>query len=124
MVSGVDINVQALGTLAQAASNTAGNIANVSTNGYQPVQTTFESGPAYINAVAGRSQAFGQNASGVHEDSASANSRASDLTQAGSNVDIAHEMVDLISYQRAFQANVKVIRSSEETMGTVLDLIA
>jgi flagellar hook protein FlgE len=39
-----------------------------------------------------------------------------------SNVDIATEFVKLISAQRAFQANAKMITTSDELLGEVVNL--
>ena len=40
----------------------------------------------------------------------------------GSNVDLAAEMVDQIVNQRAFEANIKPMRTADEMLGTLLDL--
>ena len=42
----------------------------------------------------------------------------------GSNVDPAREMVDLMLGQRGFQANIKVLQTAEEMLGSVLDIRA
>ena len=40
----------------------------------------------------------------------------------GSNVDIIEEIVDQIVSKAAIQANVNVIKTNDETLGTILDI--
>ncbi|MBN1867834.1 hypothetical protein JW916_11125 [Candidatus Sumerlaeota bacterium] len=76
------------------------NIANVATEDYRPLRATFESAPG--GGVE------------VHVDRA-----PEDVV----GVDLAQETVDLISRQRAIEANLKVIHASEKTLGVLLDTI-
>lgn len=122
-----DLNVQALGALTHAVDDTARNLANLSTDGYQPVRTVISSGPAYVNAVTEHTVAFGQTMPQVSPDSAidqRSQERAWVQPYQGGNVDLARESVNLMAYERAFQANVVAIRTAEQTTGTVLDLMA
>jgi len=41
----------------------------------------------------------------------------------GSNVDLAREMVDLITSQRGYQANARAVKTLAEIKGQVLDII-
>jgi len=43
-------------------------------------------------------------------------------TATGAGVDPAREMVNLILGQRGFQANVEVIKTAEEMLGSLLDI--
>ena len=40
----------------------------------------------------------------------------------GSNVDVTEEIVDQIVSKAAIQANVDVIKTNDETLGTILDI--
>ena len=40
----------------------------------------------------------------------------------GSNVDVTEEIVDQIVSKAAIQANVNVIKTNDETLGTILDI--
>ena len=42
----------------------------------------------------------------------------------GSNVDVTEEIVDQIVSKAAIQANVNVIKTNDETLGTILDIIS
>ncbi len=41
-----------------------------------------------------------------------------------SNVDLAQEIVEMTVAQRSFEANAVSLRTNEETLGTVLDILA
>lgn len=121
MADGADINIQALGAIGQAVNNTAANIANVSTSGYRPVRTVFESGPAYVSAISERSRSIGAADPGGADAPAGT---ASDSAQPNGGVDLAGEMVNLVSYRTSFQANVQVVRTKDQMSGTILDLFS
>lgn len=78
----------------------AQNIANVNTPGYQPVEAMTESSAAGGATVP-------QNAIGARN-----------------GVDITEEAVGMMSSERAIQANLAVIRSSNKTLGVLLDTVA
>jgi len=122
-----NLNVQALGALTHAVDDTARNLANLSTDGYQPVRTVISSGPAYVNAVTEHTVAFGQTmAQPGHEIAIDqkVQERAWVQPYQGGAVDVAREMVNLLTYERAFQANAVAIRTAEQTSGTLLNLFA
>jgi len=39
-----------------------------------------------------------------------------------SNVELAEEMVDLITTRRGFQANLKTVQTADEVLGTIIDM--
>ncbi|GFK92732.1 hypothetical protein NNJEOMEG_00559 [Fundidesulfovibrio magnetotacticus] len=122
-----NLNAQALGALTHAAEDTARNLANLSTDGYQPVRTVISSGPATINAISEHSVAFGQTMAEPSFDIATdqkTQERAWVQPYQGGSVDVAREMVNLSSAERAFQANAVAVRTLEQTTGSVLDLMA
>lgn len=103
---------------------TAYNVANINTNGFNPVSVHYQSGPVDskgleqgVNPIVSRGQ-----------DSATFSPEA--LEAAGlsgmtlNNVDIAKEMTSLISDQRGFEANAKPIITQDEMLGTAINLIA
>lgn len=127
MIDRIDMNMQALGVLAHAVNDTARNLANVSTDGYQPVRTVIDSGPAYINAVTEHTYVFGQTSQQIPYEIANdqkTQERAWQYPYMGGNVEIAHEMAGLMTYERAFQANAQAIRTIEQTSGSVMNLFA
>lgn len=121
MTGGVDINLQAMGAFATAVDNTAGNIVNVSTEGYQPVTTVFESGPDYIFALSVNANDYAPDLSSASPGSSIGMNA---LANQGSGVDIAREMVNLVSYENGFQANMAAAGVIEQTSGSILSLFA
>ncbi|MDR3640782.1 MAG: flagellar basal body rod C-terminal domain-containing protein [Humidesulfovibrio sp.] len=101
MSDGISASVQALGALDVSLQATANNIANVSTEGFRSARADFSDGPG------------GQ---GVQVASIS---RAD-----SSGVDLPREMVGLMQVDQAYTANASMIRTADETTGTVLNMIA
>lgn len=106
--------LSALNAFATGVHGAAYNIANVNTDGFQPVSVRYQSDrPADqgVRPVVSRPSP---------EAAASASSAVSVLPV--SHVDEAREMVNLMANQRAFEANAVVIRASDEMIGTLIDI--
>jgi flagellar hook protein FlgE len=101
MSDGTSASVQALGALDVSLQATANNIANVSTEGYRSARVDFSDGSG------------GQ---GVQVASVSRSE--------SSGVDLPSEMVGLMQIDQAYTANIAMIRTADETTGTVLNMIA
>ena len=122
---GIDVNAQALSAIATATQVTANNVANVNTQGFKASRTTLESGAGpegrgvQVQEIR-KSTTPGPRlpASGSAPGSASV---AGSGSVEGSNTDLGTEMVDLIRYERSFQANAQAIRIQDETLGSLLD---
>lgn len=105
-----DPSLSALNSFATGVQGTAYNIANVNTASFQPVSVRYQSGrPAD---------------QGVHP---VITRPAPDIVsgeQAApfSHVDVAREMTNLITNQRAFEANATFIRTGDELLGVLVDL--
>lgn len=89
--------------------------------------------PLYRFAAPNGLESLGQNdfrpteASGPPLESGAGTGGAGALTQGaleGSNVDPALEMVNLMLGQRGFQASIKVLKTADEMLGSVLDIRA
>jgi flagellar hook protein FlgE len=93
-------------SLSSIRANTRGfvtnaqNIANIATEDYRPSRTTFES-------LAG---------GGVE-------ASVEEASDGAGGVDLAQETIEMISRQRAIEANLKVIQASEKTLGVLIDTI-
>lgn len=121
MSIGSDMNIQAIGAYSQALENSATNIANLLTEGYRPVSTTFESGPDHVTALSVNLNDFGgENRSPV----TTSGGIPSVLTSQGNGVDLAREMVNMGSYERGFQVNMTAAGIIEQTNGTLLNMFA
>lgn len=99
-VSGLNANQQAL----DVAAN---NIANASTQGYQPQQATFgEAAPA---------------GSGV---TLSTQGRSLAAAESGSGTDLASELSNSLVYQTGFDLSAKVVLAADQRIGTLIDIKA
>ncbi|MGE4291874.1 MAG: flagellar basal body rod C-terminal domain-containing protein [Desulfovibrio sp.] len=115
--------IQAIAALSKAAEVTAENLANVSTPGFKARRVRLADGPGGEGvrvAQVAQDPSPGPDISAVFADTPPSGW----AVREGSNVDIAQEMVDLISTQNAFAANVAVAREWDRTLGLVLDLKA
>lgn len=93
---------QTVATLKIALFNNLNGLAKVGNNLYE--QTTASGEPIYVTANSGRA---GSISSGYLE---------------GSNVDMATELTSLITAQRGFQLNTKVITTADEILAEVVNL--
>lgn len=124
-------NVQALSALGVSLNATAHNIANSSTEGYQPLRAEFADGPggqgvqvAAVSTAEGSSPQQVRQAQGADQNLDPAERSIAAQGQQGNGVDIVHEMTSLMQIERAYSANATVISSVEQTTGHVLDMIA
>ena len=105
--SGLNANQQALGVAAH-------NVANTSTQGYQPRQAQFhEAGPG------GTGVTLSAQGRGL-----AASEGAATAAAAGSGTDLATEITNSLVYKAGFQLNAKVIQAAEERIGTLIDIKA
>lgn len=127
MLDAMESNIQALGALSYAVDISARNIARTDSLGSMPVHNTVDAGPAYINSVAQHTEAYTAYPPEPPAEIATdqkTGERAWNYANTGGQADIAREMVNLTTYERAFQANAAAIRTTLQTTGSVLDLIA
>ncbi|MDF1555548.1 MAG: flagellar basal body rod C-terminal domain-containing protein [Deferrisomatales bacterium] len=115
MISG--INAALSGVLAhQLKVDTAGNnLANLSTDGFKKSRVVMEDQPRGVRAESQRVETPGPLRSDLM-DSAGA-------PVEGSNVDIAEEMVALLTGERGFEVNLKTIQTQDEMLGELLDIV-
>lgn len=114
------VGASALNSFSQRVQATTYNIANVSTDGFQPVTAQLADGPrgqgVHLNSLTREGKPV--TASGT---STTAASQSGFLPSATA---LEREFSHLISDQRAFQANVQSIRATDEMLGYVLDIKA
>ena len=101
------LNTAASGLTAAATevSVAAGNIANLNTPGYQSRQ------PDLVSLSSG-----GVAVSGISTDTTPAPSNSS-------NVDLAHESLQLTRAKLLYSANAAVVRTTDQMLGTLLDTV-
>lgn len=109
-ISGMSLAAGSLATHSVGMQVAAHNVANVSTDGFQPQTATYATGPngqgVALESVRKQEPALG-----------SQNLQAS-------GTELAKEMPHMIATQRGFEANVAVIRASDEMTGSLLNIIA
>ncbi len=98
----VSANVSALQSYQTLMANSANNVANVNTNGFVPQNGTTQAGPG--NSVTAQL------------------TPATDNGSANSQTNLAKEMTDQMTFQRATEANVAALRSQNQMYGALLDI--
>lgn len=93
----------------RALDVTANNVANASTNGFVPQQTSFQTvSGGGVNATA----------------SAPVKPQSVTAANAPSGTDLVKETVDSLQYKYGFDFSAQVVKSANEALGTLLDIKA
>lgn len=130
MIDGFGTPLGALDAFGTSMAVTANNVANMNTDEFRASDVRLQTGPAGQD---GREQGvevaeIRQSTTHgpvrldlrriLHEDgSVSVETSAIE----GSNTDVANEMVDMLTDQRAFEANAAVVRARDEMTGILVD---
>jgi len=126
MIDAISSAQSGLSAMTTSMAATANNVANVNTDGYKSKDVRLETGPqgqgvrvadvATDNSAGGYRPAAvsSQNEAGVYEPTAG-------LVET-SNVDLAQQSVDMVETSRAFEANIAVVRTQDDLVGTLLDM--
>lgn len=123
MIPGITSALSAVNAFGTKLDVTANNSANANTNRFQKSRVEFqEQAPTATGVEAILEQVTSPTVRGmqVHPPA----SQRADLSAEPSNVDLGEEMLNLILTQRGFDANAKVIQAQDETVGTLLSLMA
>ena len=91
----------------------ARNVANAATGGYKRVEPVFEETRGGVGVRLQRVETAG---APVPDD------RAPGGVAEGSNVELSREIPRLLEGERGFEANLKVLRTQDEMLGTLLDI--
>ncbi len=108
------IGLSALKAYSTKLETTAGNLANINTPGNKAGRVETIEAPS-----GGVSVSLSKNPSTAQPQNTPENQSAQ-----VSDVDLATEIVDLTTTQRGYEANLKVLQTSDETLGKVLDIIS
>lgn len=116
MLEAMNTALSALGGYLKKQDVTANNVANANTNDFKKSRADFEeTSPAGVKVTISRMDTPG---TPLPPD---------EVIGAGhemSNVDVAEEVVDLITTQHGFEANAKTVQTESEMQKTLLDIIA
>lgn len=117
MVPALDAATSALQAFSQKLGITAGNIANVNTDGFKKSRAVFQEGPN--GEVEVREQPMNMPGLPLENDTpGGAASRES------SNVGLEEEIPELITSVYGFRANLKTVKAQDEMRGHLLDTVA
>lgn len=116
------VGASALNTSSIGIQTTAHNIANVSTNGFQPISPAFADGPDGIGVRVTGIKRDGQYIGGslTPGNDAFAQYAAEHLPSA---TELAREIPSLIKYKRNFQANVQTIKTADAMLEYLIESI-
>lgn len=115
MISGINASLSALTAVQKKVESTANNIANVNSDGYKKTKVTLtEAAPQGVTASVQRIDTPGNQ---VLEQTGNGQQMVEK-----SNVEMTEEIPSLILSRRAFQANLKVIESQNEMLGSLIDI--
>ena len=117
MVSSINNNLSALTAFAKGLEVKANNIANISSENFKKSRA--------VN-VEGENGAVKVEISKVDTDSniSLLNPAENPIEAQPSNTDLTEEIPGMMMDRKGFQANLKLIETKEEMLGSVLDLIA
>ena len=112
MIPPLNATVSALHAFEQKLGVTAGNIANVNTDGYKKYRAIFQEGPYGAVEVTAPRDETGRLEEGEQP------------AQKASNVALEKEFPELITSVYGFKANLKTLKAQDEILGNVLDTVA
>ncbi len=116
MISSINSNISALSALGQKMAVTADNIANVESEGFKKSRALIEEGPGDgVKVDIRRIETPGD----IRVESVD----GEPLSREGSNVDLAEEITWVIPTQRGYEANLKTIKTRDEMLGTIMDIL-
>lgn len=105
-ISALNSGLSGMKAFQRALDSSAHNVANASTAGFVPQQISFQESPA----------------GGVNTTISKAGSSASDDSVSGT--DLTSEIVQSIQYKAGFDLSAKLVKTSDEILGTLIDLKA
>lgn len=143
MVHSMGTALSGLKTFGKKLEVTAHNIANINTIGFKACRATTRNVPPQTVSTAARPAQIGRGSctaciatdspQEAMESNDSPTDRTGDTQTVGtiaahppeqSNVDIAGEMVNTITARHGFEANAKMVKTADEMIENVIDLLA
>jgi flagellar hook protein FlgE len=116
MISSINSTVSALQAYVKQLGVTANNIANVNTEGYKKYQAVLEEGPfgdvqLEVNRVDSPGYPLRRYEDGQWSE------------KQMSNTQLTEEIPDLMIAQRAYEANLKTVKTQDHMLGSLLDIV-
>lgn len=113
MITGTSASLAALLTFGKKLSSTAGNVANVNTDGYKKKVSTIVEDDKGLPELSLK-----------ESDSPGALVQESGVLRETSNVDLVEEFPQMIVTQRGYEANIKALVVQEDLDRATLDILA
>ena len=110
----LNISGSALSSLQKAQANSANNVANALTPGFQSNEAVFQ-----VVESGGVSLQLRQNSEQVRDQN-----NDTGFDDQPSDTDQAEEAANQLIYKQSFKANAAVLKSADETLGSVIDILA
>ena len=119
MVNGIYTSLSALRAFAKSMAVTSNNVANSLSKGYKKSRAILEQGQnGALGVVIQKIDTPGAPIS--YPDGLNGTKQVEET----SNVDLAEEMVNMITDQRGFEANLRSVKTKEELEETILNILA
>jgi flagellar basal-body rod protein FlgC len=116
MISSLHTSLSGLNAFQKQLGVAANNLANVNTDGFKKSRTVLESTqPQGVSAKSQKLELPGPLALEQTPD-------GEQLVEK-SNVDVGEEMPNVIVGQRAYEANLKMLKAADEMVGSLLDIV-
>ena len=117
MISSVQSNLSALRAFGEKTAVTANNVANVESEGFKKSRALLKEGAGgNVEVDILGIETPGEGKIEVTEDEIKERER--------SNVDLAEELTETILTRSGYEANAAVVRTRDETLGTLLDILS
>ncbi|MDR3045318.1 MAG: flagellar basal body protein [Desulfovibrio sp.] len=135
MIEGFGTSLGALDAFGTSMAVTANNVANMNTDEFRASDVRLQTGPPEQGGQVQNGQEQGVQVAEIRQSTTEGPLRM-DLRRVvhedgsvsveqgiveGSNTDVAKEMVNMITDQRAFEANAAVVRARDEMTGILVD---
>jgi flagellar basal body rod protein FlgG len=114
MINSIDASLAALSAFSEKLSVTAGNVANMTTDGYKRTEATITEDSQGLPEVTTRKM---ETPGPIVQDSAGTRRELS-------NVDLSQEIPQMIVAQRGYEANLKALETQGSILKSTIDLLA
>lgn len=115
-IAALSAGLSGLNASQRALDSTAHNVANASTQGFKPQQVQFQEASPAGSGVTLSQQARAQ--------AAATPAATSGALQGPSGTDLGKELTDSLVYKAQFDLSVKVIKTTDQTLGSLIDIKA
>jgi flagellar basal-body rod protein FlgC len=122
-VSGSQANLSALRAFGVKSQVTANNVANVNTDGFQKSRVDLMEGAASGVEVSISKPGSPEKRGAAMVPLAGGPGESDNNQKKPSDVDIAEEMVSMMTTENFYSANTKMVQSKDAMLGTLIDMV-